>query len=369
MLPRRPPATATRGALPGHREVIEHEGHDLIAAHRRTTRYQLLAVGQQAGALDCVSHLAVADWVEHLYVAQHSHRIAATDRRGSDRTYRRPMADSARSSNLFCRATLNFAARNGVLMAEPVEVDIINARSVELPHWDTCGFELKSHASAVTNWSDDDEVAAIHHQEMEELARQMTGCYVALVSSHITRGPEQAQRHQDLAPISFVHSDFARGYDVLVRRSYAQPDREGAVRALARNGVTAADVADASRLVILQFWRNVGPPKMDFPLAFCDARTVTPGDARPIPVSDYAGSGVDFNALAVLGPVSQIPYRWYAYPELRPDEVVAFRTYDTALVDRGATWFTPHSAFRDPDVEVGRPPRSSIELRAVCLYR
>ena len=38
-------------------------------------------------------------------------------------------------------------------------------------------------------------------------------------------------------------------------------------------------------------------------------------------------------------------------------------------VERGETWFTPHSAFRDPDVEVGRPARSSIELRAICLYR
>jgi hypothetical protein len=49
--------------------------------------------------------------------------------------------------------------------------------------------------------------------------------------------------------------------------------------------------------------------------------------------------------------------------------VVAFRTYDTELVERGETWFTPHSAFRDPDVGIGRPARSSIELRAICLYR
>ena len=135
-----------------------------------------------------------------------------------------------------------------------------------------------------------------------------------------------------------------------------------------RNGVNADDVARASRLVILQFWRNLGPPRMDFPLGFCDARTVTPDDVRPIPVSDYAGSGVDFEALAVLGPREPGQYRWYAFPDLRSDEVVAFRTYDTDLVDRHETWFTPHSAFRDPTVEIGRPARSSIELRAICLY-
>jgi hypothetical protein len=51
-----------------------------------------------------------------------------------------------------------------------------------------------------------------------------------------------------------------------------------------------------------------------------------------------------------------------------PDDVVAFRTYDTDLVANGETYFTPHSAFRDPDVALGEPARSSIELRATCLF-
>lgn len=278
------------------------------------------------------------------------------------------MADPALApADLFCRATLNFAARGLDLMAQPQEVDIIDGRTAELPGWDECGFELVPHSSVAPGWTDE-ELEAVHHGEMEELARRMTGCDVALVSNHIKRGPEHAKVHQDLAPIAFVHSDFAIGYDDLVRRSFDQPDRIGVTRALARNGITAADVAAASRLVILQFWRNTGAAKMDFPLAWCDARTVTPDDARPIPVSDYAGSGVDFEAIAVLGPIEPSPYRWYAFPEMQPDEVVAFRTYDTELVERGQTWFTPHSAFRDPDIEVGHPARSSIELRAICLY-
>ena len=275
--------------------------------------------------------------------------------------------DSLTSPDVFCRATLNFAARSGEFVAHPTEVDVLDARRAALPGWTESGFELVAHTTAATSW-DDDELAAIHHGEMEELARAMTGCDVALVSNHIKRGPEHAARHEDLAPISFVHSDFAAGYDGLVRNSFVNADRDGTQRALERNGVTGQSVVEASRLVILQFWRNTGPQKMDFPLAFCDARTVTPADSRPIPVSDYAGSGVDFEALAVMGPQEPGQYRWYAYPELRIDEVVAFRTYDTDLVERDETWFTPHSAFRDPEVEIGRPARSSIELRAICLY-
>lgn len=278
------------------------------------------------------------------------------------------MADSLLArADVFCRATLNFAARSGEMMAQPCVVDMFDGRTADLPGWETCGFELVGHTTSAASW-DDDDIAAVHHREMEELARQMTGCDVALVSNHIKRGPEFARQHEDLAPIDFVHSDFAKSYERLVRHSSYQPDRDGAVRALERNDITASDVEAASRIVILQFWRNLGPAKMDFPIGFCDARTVTPGDARPIPVSDYAGSGIDFDAVAVLTPTGPDQYRWYAFPDLQRHEVVAFRTFDTDLVTAGDTWFTPHSAFRDPDVEVGNPARSSIELRAICLY-
>ena len=121
-------------------------------------------------------------------------------------------------------------------------------------------------------------------------------------------------------------------------------------------------------MVVLQFWRNLGPAKMDFPLAFCDARTVDPEEGRAFHVENYAGGGSNFDALAVVAPHDRSRHQWYVFPELRPDEVVAFRTYDTELVADGKTYFTPHSAFRDPEVEVASPPRTSIELRATCLW-
>ena len=130
------------------------------------------------------------------------------------------------TADVFCTATLNFAAREDELVGDSVEVDILDARSADLPGWHECGFELVAHESATASW-DDDDLIDVHHREMEELARSMTGCDVALVSNHIKRGPEHAARHQDLAPISFVHSDFAAGYDELVRRSYVQPTARG----------------------------------------------------------------------------------------------------------------------------------------------
>lgn len=268
----------------------------------------------------------------------------------------------------FCRTTLNYFSRRAPegIEVSGAEATILDGRLAQLPGWHECGFELTRHSAAVTDWMDDAEIAAVHYAEIEELARKMTGADIALVSSHIRRSPADARRHHQLSPIPFVHSDFAAGHADLIRRAYQESTDVAAT--LERNRATAQTVATAPRIVILQFWRNLGPAKMDYPIAFCDARTVTPAEGRAIHVSDYAGSGSNFDALGIVEPDDPSRHEWYTFPELCPDELVAFRTYDTDLVREGKTWFTPHSAFRDPEVGEGEPPRTSIELRATCLF-
>lgn len=268
-----------------------------------------------------------------------------------------------------CRTTLNYLSSVGTdgPSDHPTEVQIFDGRDAGLPGWRECGFELVEHSSAIIDWRDDGEIAAVHHGEMEKLARELTGADIALVSSHIKRSPEDARRHEQLSPIPFVHSDFAASHVDVIRRLYKEPS-DAALQALTRNGVTANVVGDAARILVLQFWRNLGPPKMDYPLAFCDARTVSTTEARSFHVTDYAGTGATFDALGVVEPADPGAHAWYAFPGLTSAEVVAFRTYDTELVQAGQTFFTPHSAFRDPDVEIGRPARASIELRATCLF-
>jgi len=266
----------------------------------------------------------------------------------------------------FCRAVLNYLPGADGAGLSAIELDVFDGRAAELPGWRECGFELVSHASSVQDWSDDGAISAFHYPEVEELARKMTDADVALVSSHIKRSPEDAQRHHQLSPITLVHSDFAAGHDSIIRRSYRDGTYDGS--ALERNELSPEDVETARRILILQFWRNLGPAKMDFPLAWCDARSVEVSDGRAFPVTNYAGSGFDFDALGVSPPARPGRHRWYAFPELGPEETVAFRTYDTDLVARGETYFTPHSAFRDPEVPIGRPARTSVELRATCLW-
>lgn len=268
----------------------------------------------------------------------------------------------------FCRATLNYAARDASAgRPDAVEVEIRDARAESLPGWRECGFELVEHTSSVKDWTDDAEIAGVHYAEAELVARTLTGADHALVSDHVKRTAEQAKREREQSPVRLVHSDFAAGYDEIVRVAYRDVRGRGAAT-LARTGVTSGDIENAKRIVMLQLWRNLGPPKMDYPIAFCDARTVTCDQTRPFRYTGYVAGGRSFDALAVVAPDSPSDHGWYAFPELTQQEVVAFRTYDTDLVRDGATYFTPHSAFRDPDVEVCNPARFSIELRVMCLF-
>jgi hypothetical protein len=266
----------------------------------------------------------------------------------------------------WCRATLSYVGEGGLGDRFPVDVDIEDGRAADLPGWETCGFGVHDHPSTVGDWTDDDAIARVHYAEAAALARHLTGADVALVSDHVRRSAEPVKGKREQAPVPLVHSDFAPNYADVIRFAYQDVHGRG-VATLERNGVTSRDVEAASRILMLQLWRNVGPPRMDHPVAFCDRRTVTPAEARPFRYTGYVAGGRSFDAIAIVGTDAE-RHRWYAFPELRADEVVAFRTYDTALVDARETYFTPHSAFRDPAVPVGQPARASVELRVMCLF-
>ncbi len=264
----------------------------------------------------------------------------------------------------WCQADMNYVSG---IEPRPVRVSIMNGRTHPPGRWQDCGFELKPHHSAVTNWDDDAEIERVHYAEIAEFARALTGCDHALVGGHIKRNPEKASEHSDLAPITFVHSDFAESYGDLIRQRYRDPG-EQAQHGLARAGLKPEDIDRAKHMVIIQFWRNLGPVKMDMPIAFCDARTVGPDEVLRFPVTDYAGGGFDFETLGISAPADPAQHHWYSYPELQQDEVVVFRTYDSEMVEQQTRFWTPHSAFRDPEVDIGQPSRRSIELRATCLF-
>jgi hypothetical protein len=267
------------------------------------------------------------------------------------------------NDSIVAETTLNYV---GGVDTVPVKVTICNGRTDAPGTWQKHGFELLQHRSAITDWDDDETIAQIHYREIMDFARTLTGCDHAVVSSHIRRNPEQFQVHSDLGPITFVHSDFAENYGSLIKDVYL--NEKEAQEGLASLGVSQDVVAGAKRWLILQFWRNVGPLKMDLPIAFCDPQSIDPADLRAQPVKDYAGGNFDFDTLGVAAPASPELHRWYSFPEMNTSEVIAFRTWDSEQIDKNQPFWTPHSAFRDPDVQLGKPARRSVELRATCLF-
>jgi len=264
----------------------------------------------------------------------------------------------------YCFAAVNYMAGMGTA---PVEVSILDGRTVDHLDWHTHGFQLLEHASAVTDWDSQADVEAHYYPEMSALAKTLTGAKYALITGHISRNPDQAQVHADYAPIQFVHSDFSDDYGRRVLDMYEQGTPESA-RALAAAGIDAQEMARASRMLILQFWRNVGPAAMDLPIAFADAQTVPRADTHPVHVPSYAGGDFAFDALGVTPPPSGACHDWYVFPQMKADEVVAFRTFDSVMAATGEPYWTPHSAFLDPNMGDDAPCRRSIEARATCLF-
>ena len=250
---------------------------------------------------------------------------------------------------------------------QPVEVSIADGRKADFLDWRVNGFELIQHQSKVVGWDNEAEVRAVHYPEMSGLAKQLSGADHALISSHICRNPEQAGVHEDYAPIQYVHSDFADDYGKRIIDLYRQRNQDTEA-ALAAAGITVEDVERSKRLLILQFWRNVGPPKPDLPIGFVDVKSVRRADMHQVHVPNYAGGDFAFDTLGVTPPPSGSAHDWYVFPDMHADEVVVFRTFDSALAVRGEPYWTPHSAFPDPNAGADAPPRRSIEVRATCLF-
>ena len=113
---------------------------------------------------------------------------------------------------------------------------------------------------------------------------------------------------------------------------------------------------------------HVGAPDVDYPLCFCDARSVRREELTPIRVAEYGGLKTEFDAFAVSAPTEGRTHDWYVFPDMTPDEVVAFRAYDSDRVERGEPFWTPHVSFRDPNRDDAAAPRTSMEMRAICLF-
>ena len=263
---------------------------------------------------------------------------------------------------MYCEAHFTY-------MGESVPLPVHDGRH-EAPDFETQGFELVDHPSQVVDWRDEALVDDVHAGEIEKLARSFVGCDAVVVYPALFRNPEAAHATPDYAPITFVHSDFTDAFGAMIVDD-GHPYHLFLDPILDRYGVTRDELKGASRTMMLQCWRNTGPATADYPLGFCDARSIGVDRQLRFLVPNYGGQHLEFETFGFAPPASDGDRdRWYTFPQLGPDEVVVFRTYDSQRVADGEPYWTPHSAFRDPHVPDGAEHRrASVEMRALCLWR
>ena len=114
------------------------------------------------------------------------------------------------------------------------------------------------------------------------------------------------------------------------------------------------------RFAIVQVWRAINQPIQSNPLALADARSVSPEDLL-VSERRYPHR---------VGQTYRLRYnpnhRWVYFPQMRRDEAIVFKVYDSATDGRAR--FTPHTSFDDASTPAGAQPRQSIEARAFALF-
>jgi hypothetical protein len=118
----------------------------------------------------------------------------------------------------------------------------------------------------------------------------------------------------------------------------------------------------ARRFVLMNLWRPIRTVYRT-PLALCDASSVRASDLND---SEVRGGLDDPSRPSLYGfNLSYNPeHRWYYVPRMEPEEILAFKLFDS---DRTRVQWTGHTAFDDPTAGPDAPPRESIEIRTISF--
>jgi len=227
-------------------------------------------------------------------------------------------------------------------------VAIENARLAPTLSLDREGFQFEAHETAVRDFFDSDEVTRVYDAEVEALLKARTGAGRILIFDHTIRRRMTAD-NDGLGgvrlPAMRVHVD------------YTERSAQRRVRDLLPD---EADRLLARRFAFINVWRPIGDTVRDAPLALCDARSVAARDLVPADLIYRERTGEIYYA------TFNARHRWHYFPEMRPQEVILLKNYDSAKDGRAR--FTPHAAFLDPAAPPAARPRESIEVRTIAFF-
>jgi hypothetical protein len=229
---------------------------------------------------------------------------------------------------------------------DPHSVIIRNGRRFETS-LDGEGFLLAWHETAVTDFFDETQLREIYYPEMIDLIKAQSGAKRVVVFDHTLRTADDADRaaRKIREVVPRVHNDYTE---------WSGPQR---VRDLLPD---EAETLLKGHFAIIQVWRPIRYPVETFPLAMCDAQSISPDD---LIVTERRHP----NRIGQTYSVSYNPgHRWFWFPLQRREEAIVFKVYDS-LTDGRARW-SAHTAFDDPTSPPDARPRESIEIRTLAFF-
>ena len=224
---------------------------------------------------------------------------------------------------------------------------LLNGRALgERLSLDEQGFVFVEHKTKVNDFFDENQLKTIYYPEIEQLIRSQSGASRVVIFDHALRSGDTAEREEKLVrnPVLQAHNDYTE---------WSGPNR---LREILPD---EADELLKRRFAIIQVWRAINRPIQSNPLALADARSIAFEDLmvaeRRYPHRVGQTYRLKFNP----------QHRWIYFPEMRPDEAIVFKVYDS---DKERARFTAHTSFDDPATPPGAPPRQSIEMRAFAFF-
>lgn len=224
---------------------------------------------------------------------------------------------------------------------------LLNGRALgERLSLDEQGFIFVEHKTQVEDFFDENQLRTIYYPEIEELIRSQSGAARVVIFDHALRSGDEAEREEKLVrnPVLQAHNDYTE---------WSGPNR---LREILPD---EADELLKHRFAIIQVWRAINRPIQSNPLALADARSIAFEDLM-VAERRYPHR---------VGQTYRLKYnpdhRWIYFPEMRRDEAIVFKVYDS---DKNRARFTAHTSFDDPATPAGAPPRQSIEMRAFAFF-
>jgi len=275
-------------------------------------------------------------------------------------------------------------------------VEINNARELEDAYvFGKHGFQLVKHDPKIDDLADPAN-SGKYCKEIALKVKELTGAPYVFVSSPLIRdeeleevdnaneaddGPQGNRAHH------MCHNDYTEQHgDFLRALAGSMPDGTDPGnqvefrRMLLRNnlrpprGTSIETIEEAvkspnARIMVINTWRSALPPGSDLehcPLAVCSAQSVSPSDLARVNLPRYNGIELDLPIPYQICLSAPSPkHEWYFFPKMKHDEVLCFKTFDSA-----ARPLQPplHTAFLNPETPKDAPKRKSIEVRVTCIW-